>query len=62
MAIEGMIATQDGETTNIIGLTGTDLECEGCEEKTTELYETEDSVMLCKPCYDAIAEDEKVES
>jgi hypothetical protein len=52
MNIDGMIAVQDGSVMQIVGFTGADLECEGCHENTNELHETDDSVMLCKPCYE----------
>jgi hypothetical protein len=57
MDVNGVIATRSGKDIEIVGLTGNDLECEGCEEKTNALYETADSVMLCKGCYDALVKD-----
>lgn len=55
--IDGFIAETDGNTVEIVGITGTDLECEGCDEKCDKLYETDDSVMLCKGCYDECAKE-----
>ena len=57
MAIEGFITVSLGDSVSVVGFTGTDLECEGCEAITTELYETDDSVMLCAACYKLSAEE-----
>lgn len=52
MEINGLIATESGGDVEIVGFSGTDLTCEGCEATTEALFETGDSVMLCKACYD----------
>lgn len=51
MAIEGLLTRESGQDVEVIGFTGTDLECEGCGAKTDELIETDDSVFLCAACY-----------
>lgn len=50
MEIDGVIFEEDGDTKTIVGFTGDDLECEGCGARTKSLFETADSVMLCREC------------
>ena len=32
-------------------------ECEGCGDLVEELFETADSVFLCRPCYDELVKE-----
>jgi hypothetical protein len=57
MPIEGLIAERDGDTTTIIGFTGSNLGCEGCGGKTDTLTETEDGVLLCDACIEICGEE-----
>lgn len=50
--IEGFITIRGADFTEVIGLTGKDLVCEGCEAEVDEVYETADSVMLCRDCFE----------
>ena len=38
-----------------------ELYCEGCGDLTDELFETDDMVSLCKPCYDLCLEESREE-
>lgn len=38
-----------------------ELYCESCGDPTDELFETNDMVMLCKPCYDLCVEESEEE-
>lgn len=57
MEIDGVIFEEDGNSINVVGFTGDNLECEGCGVKTKSLFETEDSVMLCRECFEGCAEE-----
>jgi hypothetical protein len=38
-------------------VTDEQLTCEGCGERTSETYETDDMVLLCRACYDDCKKD-----
>ena len=62
MAVEGIIYEITGPDLppggiNVVGLVGTELECEGCEAMCGRLYETEDMVLLCAECVKACRDD-----
>ena len=61
MNINGVITRKDGQVIEVVGFTGDDLVCEGCEEKTPKVYETDDGAMLCKPCHDLCVEESREE-
>lgn len=59
--LANLLANCEGDCITIVGIgaePGEMLECEGCGESgVAELLETDDGVMLCKPCFEACIEE-----